>query len=195
MTEAATTKPARRRQRRGIAMRVQKGAIVPADLMAQAALRRKKVKVGDVVLIDMHLLRNPRFHRLVHRLGQLCVDQIDDFRNVDAHGAIKKIQLEADIHCQTMVVRADGLWQRITEWMVASVGELVRPGLVLIGGLVAGKDIPVRIPDSIAFDEMSESDFQDLWVRMCRHISETYWPELSEGQIAAMAELMPEDTH
>lgn len=194
MTETASSKPARRRQRRGIPMRVQKGAIVPADLMAQAALRRKKVKVGDVVLIDMHLLRNPRFHRLVHRLGQLCVDQIDDFRNVDAHGAIKKIQLEADIHCDVMLVRVDRLWQRVSDWVEETVGPVVRPALVLIGGMIGGRDIPVSVPASIAFDEMNEADFHDLYLRMCDHISKTYWPDLSGDQIAAMAELMPSDT-
>lgn len=130
-----TLQSKRRRQRKGIPMRLMKGAMVPADLSAVQQFRRRNIKVGDVVLVDIHKLRNPKFHRLVHRLGQLCVDQLDEFRNVDAHGAIKKIQLEADIHCRTMVVRADGLWQRITEWMVESVGELVRPGLVLIGGL------------------------------------------------------------
>lgn len=189
-----TPKPKRRRQRKGIPMRLLKGAMVPADLAAVAQFRRRKILVGDVVLVDIHKLRNPRFHRLVHQLGAMCVEQIDDFRNVDAHGAIKKIQLEADIQCETMMVRADGLWQRITEWMVAAIGEAVRPGLVLIGGLIAGREIPVRVPQSIAFDEMSEDDFHALYRAMCRHISETYWPDLPEDQIAAMAELMPQDT-
>lgn len=188
-----TAQPAtrRRRSRPGIPMRVRTGGLVPADIAATNAYRRKRVKVGDVVLVDFKLLRNPKFHRLVHALGELCVQNIDDFKNVDAHGAIKKIQLEADIHCASMLIRADGFWSQITDWMTANVGELLRPALTLIGSLIAGKEISVRVPDSIAFDEMDEAIFHDLYARMCRHIAATYWPDLSEQRIADMAELMP----
>lgn len=190
--QPATAKPKRRK--RGIHMRVVKGALIPADLMSLAALRRKKLKTDSVVLVDVHQLRNPRFNRLVHKLGQLCVTNLDAFSHLDAHGAIKKVQMEADICCEQYGVSANHLWTMVSDWIVGEVGELVRPALVLIGQMIRGKTIPARVPQSIAFSEMPEDEFHQLYTRMCDHIAATYWPDLDAEKVAALAELMPEET-
>lgn len=192
---SAQPKPEQKRRRRvrGIPMRVVKGAFVPADLMAWQALRRKKLKTDSVVLVDVHQLRNPKFNRLVHKLGQLCVVNLEAFEHLDAHGAIKKVQMEADLCCEQYGVSADHLWGMVSDWIIEQTGQLVRPALVLIGQMIQGKTIPARVPQSIAFSEMPEDEFHRLYTGMCAHIAKTYWPDLDADRVAALAELMPDE--
>jgi len=50
--------------------------------------------MNDVVAAQITKLRNPKFNRLVHRIGQLVVANIEAFAGLDAHTAIKRMQLE-----------------------------------------------------------------------------------------------------
>lgn len=186
-----TNKP--KRKRRGVFLRVERNALVPADELARQAMRRKKLKVGDVVAAEIAQVRNIKFHRKAHALGKLCVAQLEAFAHTDAHGAIKKIQADAGICCDVLMVNADQLWVRITEWISEVMGDAARPALLLIGGYIAGRMIPVLTPRSLAFDDMKEDEFDELYRGMCQHLSNVYWPSMTHEQIAAMAEFMPEN--
>lgn len=140
-------------------LRVVKGALVPADSCAESQLREKGYKVGDVVSAEIKKLNNPKFHRLLHRLGQLCATHLDAFSGMPAHSVLKRIQLEADICCEPL--------------------QIVMPGV----GMVT-----VKLPESLSFENMEDGERKAFGMRFCRHISEKYWPELQPEAIEKMAE-------
>lgn len=146
-----------------IPMRVQKGALIPADRHAVEALRSRKFGLGDVVFAKLTKPRNPRFHRLAHAFGQLLTENLDAFEGLDGHTALKRIQLEANIGCDEIALNFPGIGP-----------------------------CSYRIPRSLSFESMDQSAFEDVYGAMCEYVARTYWPELSADQVAEMVDLMPE---
>lgn len=150
--------------RERIFLRVVKGALVPADECAIGKIRNRGFRTGDILQADLVKLRNPAFNRLVHRIGGLVAANIEAFGGMDAHEALKKIQLEGNIACVQQVVDMPG------------IGRCM-----------------VTIPKSLSFDAMDEGEFRETARSMCRFIAENYWPTLTPGQIEAMAESFVEE--
>jgi len=148
--------------REKIMLRVVKGALVPADDYATQQLRERGFKTNDLLQADLVKIRNPQFNRLVHAVGKLIVENIDGF-GPDAHAALKKIQLEAELACDKQKMEIPG------------VGECV-----------------VTIPKSLSFDKMDEGEFHQLALDMCAYIAEKYWPTLSAEQVQVMSERLLE---
>lgn len=150
--------------REKIFLRVIKGALVPADDYAAKKLRDRGYVMGDVLAADISKLRNPAFHRLVHRIGRLVVANVEAFKHSDGHDAIKRIQVEAGIACTSQVADLPG------------VGKCL-----------------VTIPRSLSFSAMDEGEFREVARAICRHISERYWPTMTPEAIEEMAEVMVDD--
>ena len=145
-------------------LRVIQGGLVPADSYAQTQLRNKKLKIGDVVRCDVRKLRNQKFNRLVHRIGQLVAANIEAFSGLDAHTCIKRLQIEGRIACDE------------------------------IGIMVQGYGMVIQfIPRSMSFDSMDQAEYHDCAKRICRLIAERYWQGLEPEQIAEMAESMVDE--
>lgn len=151
-------KPAKSRER--IMFRVERGALVPASELAVQALRKKGLKIGDQVSVDIRRSRNPEFHRLAHVLGQMLVENLETFAGLDAHAVLKRLQWESGVACDEMAVN------------VPNVGM-----------------VTVRIPQSLSFDTMDQGDFYALYTALCNHVRRTYWSALPEGEVERMAEL------
>lgn len=147
--------------RQKIFLRVIKGALVAADDAATDALRSRGFKRGDILLADLTKLRNPKFNRLVHRIGQLVVANVASFDGLDGHGALKRIQLEGNIACDEQMVDYPSLGQCL-----------------------------VRVPRSLSFDAMDEGEFNEVARAMCRHIAAKYWQDMTAEQIEEMANTM-----
>lgn len=130
---------------------------VDRDLM-----RQRKYRAGDIVRAELTQPRNVKFHRMVHSLGTLVVEQVEGFDGMDAHAAIKRLQREAGLFCEDQ--------------------EIDIPGF--------GK-LTVKVAQSIAFDSMDEADFHALWSGICRHLCARYWPTLDPEAIEGMIGLMP----
>ena len=145
-------------------LRVIQGGLVPADSYAQTQLRNKKFKIGDVVRCDVRKLRNQKFNRLVHRIGQLVAANIEEFSGLDAHTCIKRLQIEGRIACDE------------------------------IGIMVQGYGMVIQfIPRSMSFDSMDEAEYHDCAKRICRLIAERYWQGLDPEQIEEMAGVMVDE--
>ena len=85
-------------KREKIYFRVTKeGTLAPADQYAQSKCRDRGYRVGDLLSADLTKPRNPKFNRLVHRIGQLVVSNIDGFSGLDAHLAIKRLQIDGKV--------------------------------------------------------------------------------------------------
>lgn len=137
---------------------------MPADSFASSQLRKKKFKEGDVVGAVITKLRNPKFNRLVHRIGQLCAQNIEAFTGIDAHVVIKRLQIEGRIACDE------------------------------IGVLVPGYGMLIQfIPRSMSFESMDEAEYHDAAKQICRLIAERYWKGLEPDQIEQMAGAMVDE--
>lgn len=159
MTQAAVKK-----KREQVYLRVIKGGLVPADGYAESQLRTKKLKIGDVIGAQITKLRNPKFNRLVHKLGILVTQNIEAFSGLDAHQAIKRLQIEGRIACDE------------------------------IGVMVPGYGMVIQfIPKSLSFDSMDEAEFHDAARQICRLIAERYWSNMEPEKIEQMAGCMVDE--
>ena len=140
-------------------MRVNKGGFIPADVYTQDLLRDRRYAIGDIVSADIRKPRNPKFNRLVHRIGALVVANIEAFAGLDSHTAIKRLQIEGRIACSE------------------------------VGILVAGYGMVIQfIPRSMSFETMGEEEFNAAARGICRTIAERYWQTLTPEQIEEMAQ-------
>lgn len=134
------------------------GALVPATDADRHQLREKNFKVGQRIRAEVSHPRNERFNRLVHGMGVLITENIDGFIGKRAHDAIKQLQQEAKIYCET-------------ESYVLHDMEFVR-----------------YIPRSLSYDSMDEDEFKDFWHQCCNYLIEKYWPNLDEESLTDMIE-------
>lgn len=149
-------------------LKVRKGSFIPADRHTQERLRDRGYKQDEIIAAQLRKARNPAYHRLAHAFGQVLTDNLEGFEGLDAHKALKRIQFEANIACDEF------------ETSIQTKGTL-RPARVTI-----------RIPRSLSYDDMGQEEFESVYAAMCRHVAETYWPDLKPEEIAVMAELMPD---
>jgi hypothetical protein len=148
-------------KREQIYFRVAKGCLVPADNYAASVLRARGYKVGDLLKADLTKPRNPKFNRLVHQLGQLVVANIEGFAGLDAHKAIKRLQIEGKVACDE------------------------------IGVFVPGYGMVIQfIPRSLSFESMDEGEYQQAARGISRTIAERYWHGLDPEEIENMATCM-----
>lgn len=173
--KAETPEAAKKRKQRAqrpIYMRLRKlvdpqtGEVVagfcPDSSIDQYLCRERQYRIGDQVRCEIKKARNIKFHRLVHALGRLVSQQIDAFQGLDAHTTIKKLQLDAGVCCT------------YEAFDIPDLGRVMR-----------------LIPESIAFDYMTEERFKEFWRGICQHLIEKYWPGLTEDAIENMTGLMP----
>lgn len=156
------TKKTKKRER--IYLRISKGCLIPADSYAASRLRERGYKMNDLLVADLCKPRNPKFNSLVHKLGMLVTENIDAFRGMDPHKAIKRLQLEGKVACEEI------------GYMIPNYGMAIQ-----------------FIPQSISFESMEEGEFQNAAKGICRVISERYWPDLTPERVENMAGLMVED--
>ena len=114
-------------------LRVVKGGFAPADNYTAERLRGR-LKVGDIVAATISKPRNPGFHRLAHALGKLLADNLDEFDGMEAHGVLKRLQIEGNIACNAIAV--------------------VFPGV---------GPCEYRIPQSLSFASMDETAFREVF--------------------------------
>lgn len=152
-----------KRRAERIPLRIIKGALVPADDMAASRLRAKGYHLNDVVFAEIKKPRNPKFHRLAHRIGMLVAENIDVFTGMSPHDVLKRLQWEGNIGCEEVVVQGANGDIRLIRW-----------------------------PQSLSFESMDQGEFKEVVAAFCRHIAETYWPDLEPEQIEDMADSMVE---
>lgn len=139
------------------------GALVPANGIDQRLLRERKFHVNREVRAELKQSRNIAFHKLVHALGHLLVDNVEQFRHLNAHDAIKRLQQESGVCCEPMEI---------------DLGTLGR--------------VAVSVPRSIAFDEMDESEFGEFFKGICDYIDQYYQSAMTE-EVRAEYLLMVDD--
>ena len=155
MTTAAE-KRAAKRARRPVYLVVRKlmdpdtgeviGALVPAHPIDQRLLKERKFHVNREVRAELKQPRNAAFHRLAHAVGHLLVDNVEEFRDVTAHEALKRVQRAAGVCCEPFEIDL---------------------------GPVLGK-VTAMQARSLAFDEMEEDEFRTFFDGVTAYIGEHY---------------------
>lgn len=150
-----------RRRPERLAFRVTTAGLEIADTFSAARFKAKGLHAGDIVFAEIRKPRNPGYHRLVHALGQVVADNLDEFEGMDSHATIKRLQLEAGVGCEAIAHKVNGM------------------------------SIVQSIPLSLSFESMDQSEFESVFMGICRHLAKVYWPSATADEIAAMAEVMP----
>ena len=145
-------------------LRVVKGGFQPADNYTVERLRARGFHSGDLVAAVITKPRNPKFHRFTHAFGNLLAESLDQFTGMDAHDVLKRLQIEGNIACDEI--------------------GIIFPGI---------GPCTYRIPRSLSFASMDESEFRETFRRFCQYVVATYWPSMSPEQIEEMAEMISND--
>lgn len=145
-------------------LRVVKGGFEPADKYTTEHLKARKYAIGDIIFAHITKPRNPGFHRLVHRFGELVAQNIEDFEGMNAHAVLKRLQLEASIGCDEVALNFPGIGP-----------------------------CNYRIPKSLSYESMKQEEFQDIYSGFCKYIVKKYWHGLSEDKITEMAEMIDDN--
>lgn len=155
MTTAAAKKIKAKRARRPIYLLVDRlvdprtgeevGCLRPANLIDQRLLKERRFHMGKEIRAELKQPRNPAFHRLAHAVGNLLVDNVEKFRDMTGHDALKEVQRESGVCCDTIEL---------------DLGTLGR--------------VPVKQPRSLAFDEMAEDEFRVFFDGVTAYIGEHY---------------------
>jgi hypothetical protein len=171
--------------------KVAKGALLPADSFTHERLRVRRYRIGDLVSVSISKIRSPGFNRLAHRIGQLVVENIDDFRGMSSHEALKRLQLEANAGCEEMALKIK------PSFLGTVIGYLKNPAMRVVFKFFAdaiGFDVResgmviVRMPKSLSFESMDQGEYYEVVRKICNHIAEVYWHELDPEQIEHMAD-------
>lgn len=142
----------RRKDRRAIYLRVHRvvmpetgelvGALIPESIISQREMRERALKTGDLVRCELRKKRNPKYWRLVHALGGLLADQAEGYEGLTQHKALKKLQADAGVECDSEVFE------------IPNLGTVTR-----------------SVPRSLSFDELDEQAFDAAWALMVKHAS------------------------
>ncbi|CUR48470.1 Phage protein [Alloalcanivorax xenomutans] len=142
-------------------MRVGKGVFMPADVHAQQRLKDKNFRMGEVVGVQVRRMREYWYHKMVHAFGDLVAQNIDDFAGMNAHEVLKRLQVEGLIGCTCIPLRTE-----------------------------TGERVDYYVPRSLAYDEMDQAEFEEVYGAFCQLVVERYWPNLEPEQVAVLAEIM-----
>jgi hypothetical protein len=159
MTTPAAKKIKAKRARRPIYLMVTRlidgrtgcdvGALIPANDIDARLLRERGFHMGKEIRAELKQSRNPAFHRLVHAIGNLLVDNVEEFRDLSGHDAIKQVQAKSGVCCDP-------------EKFVIDLGSFGR------------HEVDRMVPRSIAFDEMEEGEFKQFFEGITSYIGDHY---------------------
>lgn len=167
------------------------GCLVPVGHADRAILRQKKIKTGMRIRTTVSKERDYGQHKFCHKLGQFVEANVEGFEGKDAHTVIKALQLDGGIFCDEQEIDASPVVSAVLSAAAVILGDAAAKMLAAV--LPSIKTIKVKVPRSLAFDEMDEGDFQQFIRAICRHIAEKYLPTLTPEQVAEAIELMPDE--
>lgn len=168
------------------------GYFAPVDDVTRKRLRSHGLRVGDEVLATISRVRDPRFHRTAHQFGALIQQNIPGFEHLDAHAVLKRLQIESGAMCDEMLVPAGAVWSQMSEHIVADVPELEK-ALQIVGTLLDGVRVPVRVPRSLSFGSMDETAFRKLMRDLALYVHDRYWPSEAPEAIEQMADRLAQE--
>jgi hypothetical protein len=182
MTQTALAKAKAKRARRPIYLLVDRlmdpktgelvGCLRPANEIDQRLLKERKFHMGREVRAELKQPREVWKHKLIHKIGQLLVDEVEEFRDLDSHEAIKQIQRASGVCCETVQMNASPVVTALLNAAEVLLGKGARN--VLAAVLPQITVIDVSVPQSLAFDEMDNAQFEHLFKGVTQYIGDKY---------------------
>ncbi|WP_254898845.1 hypothetical protein [Stenotrophomonas sp. NA06056] len=148
------------------------GALVPADDVDGRLMRDRKLRIGRKIRAELKQPREEWQHRLIHKIWHLMVDNVEGWEQLDAHDAVKRLQLDADVCCETVEMDATPVIAAVLDACEALLGAGARK--VLAGVLPEIRTLPVKRAESLSFDEMDQACFQELFDGLTEYIGRHY---------------------
>lgn len=127
-------------------------AILASHPIDRKLMKERGYRAGDEVRLEIKKSRNVKFHRLAHALGNLLAENVEAFRHLSGHDALKQVQQESGVCCEPMEIDL---------------------------GPVIGK-VQAKIARSIAFDEMDEAEFGEFFKGITNYIDQHYASALTD---------------
>lgn len=137
------------------------GTFAPASEAARQICRSRKLHAGVELIAYLYQVRSAEQWHKAHGLGCALAEHVDGFEGLGGHAALKKLQADSGIGCEIETFDLPGL------------GKITRSK-----------------PMSLAFDEMSEDEFQAIYSLMLEYVRKTYWPGLDESGMSGLARLL-----
>lgn len=175
-----------------LALCVIKGGFVPANEQTRQALRRARLKSGNLVLANIERPRKPGFYRLAHAFARVCRENIEDYESLTEHEVLKQLQLDTGLGCTRISVPASYVWSQAAGAIADAIGDEALATLNQVDELLKGRMVTVTTPKSLNFGAMTEDEFRHIFQGFCRYIAMKHWPSLSGDQVAELAHFMPE---
>lgn len=124
---------------------VEHGCFVPTHPIDQRLAKERGFRKGREYRAEIKQARVEWQHRLIHKIGQLVVDNVEGWDNLRSHDAIKRLQRESGTCCEELEIDVPG------------VGRLM-----------------VKQAESLAFDEMQQDRFEQLFEGITQYIGEKF---------------------
>lgn len=148
------------------------GALRPSNEIDARLLKERRFHVGREVRAELKAPREAWKHRLIHKIGQLMVDNVEGWEQLGSHDAVKRLQLEANVCCETVEMVATPVVAALLDAAEAVLGQGARKMLAAV--LPDIETIPVKHAQSLAFDEMEHDEFERLFSGITEHIGQRY---------------------
>lgn len=165
--------------------------ILASHPIDRALMKERGYKEGDELRLEIKHARNAKFHRLLHAVGQVMVDNVDGWEHLNAHDAVKRLQLESDTCCETVEMGASSVIQALLAACESVLGQGAAKMLAAV--LPEIKTIPVRVAESLAFDEMTPERFDQLFKGVTKHIDDNYSPDFTSDAKAEYLQMVERD--
>lgn len=164
--------------------------LLPLTKWDLRTLEERGIGPGVEMRAEIKKPRNSKFNRLAHAIGALCAEQLDDFAGMDAHAVLKKIQEDADIFCDKAFVDATPVIKVVVIAVRTILGDATAERVAKALSVI--KKIALKEAQSLSFDSMDESQFQEFVKRAYAYLRVTYWPTMTDDEVARMVEMYEE---
>lgn len=144
----------------------------PCHEIDRRLARERKFRIGQEYRADIKQSRAAWQHRLIHKIGQIMVDNVEGFEQLNSHDAIKRLQRESGVCCEEVDIDARPVIRAVLALVQTLVGK--RTFAKLAKMLPVIETVPVRQAESLAFDEMEQDRFQQLFDGITEHIGNRY---------------------
>lgn len=147
-------------------------AILAAHPIDRRLMKERGFKAGDEVRVEVKQKRVVWQHRLIHKIGQLMVDNVEGWEQLSSHDAIKQLQMQSGVCCETVEIDAGPVIGAVLAMIRVLVGK--RTFAKLAKALPRIEKVPVRRAESLAFDEMEQDRFEQLFDGITEYIGKHY---------------------
>lgn len=151
---------------------VEYAAFVPSHPIDQRLCRERGYRIGHEYRAEIKQARVSWKHRLIHKIGTLMVENVEGWEQLNSHDAVKRLQLEAGVCCEQAEIDARPVIAAVLAVVDTAVGRRTFKKLSKLLPII--ETVPVKSAESLAFDDMEQDRFEQLFDGITEHIGKHY---------------------